>query len=128
MQSFYALGGNLMENQLMSMPMVALRGMTILPEMSVHFDVSRVRSIEAVQKAMQSEGQKLFLVAQREINIEEPGQEDVFEIGTIATVKQVAKMSKHVIRVLVVGEQRARLHNIVESYPCLTAKWRKRPE
>lgn len=110
-----------MENQIISMPMVALRGMTILPEMVVHFDVSRARSIEAIQRAMQSKEQKVFLAAQRELNIEEPGQKEVYEIGTIATVKQIAKMSKNVFRVLVVGEQRARLQQITEEKACLTA-------
>ena len=57
-----------MENQIVSMPMVALRGMTILPEMIIHFDVSRSRSVEAIQRAMQSKEQKVFLVAQRELN------------------------------------------------------------
>jgi len=117
-----------MENQLQSMPMVALRGMTILPEMTVHFDVSRTKSIGAVQKAMQSEGQKIFLTAQKEINVEEPEQKDVFEVGTVATVKQIAKMSKHVIRVLVVGEYRARLHEVVEDYPCLIANVEMLPD
>lgn len=111
-----------MENQIISMPMVALRGMTILPEMVVHFDVSRTRSIEAIQRAMQSKEQKVFLAAQRELNIEEPGQRDVYEIGTIASVKQIAKMSKNVFRVLVVGEQRARLQQITEEEACLTAE------
>ena len=117
-----------MENQFLNMPMVALRGMAMLPEMTVHFDVSRIRSIEAVQRAMQSDGQKLFLVAQREVNIEDPKQEDVYEIGTVATVKQVAKMSKHVIRVLAVGEQRARLHHVAEYSPCLMAEVEVLPE
>lgn len=111
-----------MENQIISMPMVALRGMTILPEMVVHFDVSRARSIEAIQRAMQSKEQKMFLAAQRELNIEEPGQKDIYEIGTIATVKQIAKMSKNMFRVLVVGEQRARLQQITEAEACLTAE------
>ncbi len=111
-----------MENQFMSMPMVALRGMTVLPEMVIHFDVSRKRSIEAIQRAMQSKEQKVFLVAQRELNIEEPGQKDVYEIGTVATIKQIAKMSKNVFRVLAVGEQRARLIQIEEQDPCLVAE------
>lgn len=111
-----------MENQFVSLPMVALRGMTVLPEMVVHFDVSRSRSIEAIQRAMQSKEQKIFLVAQRELNIEEPGQKDVYEIGTVATVKQIAKMSKNVFRVLVVGEQRARLLQIEEENPALQAE------
>ena len=112
----------IMENQFMSMPMVALRGMTVLPEMVIHFDVSRKRSIEAIQRAMQSREQKVFLVAQRELNIEEPGQKDVYEIGTVATIKQIAKMSKNVFRVLAVGEQRARLLQIEEQDPCLVGE------
>ena len=111
-----------MENQIVSMPMVALRGMTILPEMVVHFDVSRARSIEAIQRAMQSSDQKIFLVAQRELNIETPKQKDVYEIGTVATVKQIAKMSKNVFRVLVVGQQRAKLMQVQEEEPCLVAE------
>ena len=111
-----------MENQFVSLPMVALRGMTILPEMVIHFDVSRTRSIEAIQKAMQSREQKIFLVAQRELNIDNPKQEDVYEVGTVATVKQIAKMSKNVFRVLIVGEQRARLLQIEEEDPALQAE------
>ena len=84
-----------MEKQTICMPMVALRGMTILPEMVAHFDVSRGRSVQAVQKAMQGKEQKVFLVAQRELSIEEPTQADVYEIGTIATIKKIAKMSKN---------------------------------
>ncbi len=98
-----------MENQLYRMPMVALRGMTILPEMVVHFDVSRAKSVEAVHKAMQNEGQKIFLVAQRELQTEDPELKDVYAVGTIATVKQIAKMPKNLFRVLAVGEARARL-------------------
>ena len=103
-----------MENQYISMPMVALRGMTILPEMVIHFDVSRSRSIESVQKAMQSKEQKVFLVAQREVNIEEPTQKDVYEVGCIATIKQLAKMNKNIFRVLITGEERAKLVQMTE--------------
>jgi len=111
-----------MEKQNISMPMVALRGMTILPEMVIHFDVSRKRSMEAVQKAMQGKEQKVFLVAQRELHIEEPQQQDVYEMGTIATIKQIAKMSKNMLRVLVIGEQRARLVQITKQDPYLEAE------
>ena len=104
------------------MPMVALRGMAVLPEMVVHFDVSRSRSIESAQKAMQSKEQKIFLVAQKALNIETPEQEDVYEIGTIATVKQVAKMSKNMLRVLVTGVQRAKLIKMYEEEACLYAE------
>ena len=111
-----------METQIVSVPMVALRGMTVLPEMVIHFDVSRSRSIEAIQRAMQSKEQKVFLVAQREVNIENPEQKDLYEIGTIATVKQIAKMSKNVFRVLAVGEQRARLLQVQAQDPCLVGE------
>ena len=80
------------------MPMVALRGMTILPEMVVHFDVSRERSIAAVQEAM-TEEQKIFLAAQKSIETENPGKEDIYEVGTVATVKQIIRLPKHTVRV-----------------------------
>ncbi len=103
-----------MEKQTISMPMVALRGMAVHPEMVVHFDVSRNRSIESVQRAMQGSEQKIFLVAQRELNIESPTQEEVYEVGTIATIKQIAKMTKNMLRVVIVGEQRAKLVHMEE--------------
>ena len=89
--------------------MVALRGMTVMPEMVVHFDVSRTYSIQAIQEAMQKEDQQVFLVAQREVHVEDPNLQDVFEIGTIATIKQIVKLSRNMLRVLVAGEKRARL-------------------
>ena len=67
-----------MDNERKSLPMVALRGMTIMPEMVVHFDVSRERSIAAIQEAMVEE-QKIFLAAQKSIETEDPGQEDVYD-------------------------------------------------
>ena len=111
-----------MKNQIVSMPMVALRGMTVIPEMVIHFDVSRARSIEAIQKAMQEGEQQVFVVAQREVHIENPSQQNLYEVGTIATVKQIAKVSKDVFRVLVVGEQRAKLLQIQEQDPCLVGE------
>ena len=111
-----------MINEIKSMPMVALRGMAVIPEMLIHFDVSRSRSVEAVQKAMHSKEQQIFLVAQRELSIENPQQKDVYEIGTVATVKQIAKMSKNIIRVLVVGEKRARLLNVEQMDPYMLAE------
>ena len=82
-----------MDNETRSLPMVALRGLTIMPEMIVHFDVSRERSIAAIQQAMVEE-QEIFLVAQKSIETENPGQDDVYEIGTVASVKQLIKLSK----------------------------------
>lgn len=71
-----------------------------MPEMIVHFDVSRERSIAAIQQAMVEE-QEIFLVAQKSIETENPGQDDVYETGTVASVKQLIKLSKKVVRVLV---------------------------
>ena len=100
--------------------MVALRGMTILPGMVVHFDVSRERSIAAVQEAM-TEEQKIFLAAQKSIDTENPGQDDVFEVGTVGTIKQIIKLPKHTVRVLVAGEERGFLREIEFADPYLRA-------
>ena len=109
-----------MDNERKSMPMVALRGMTILPEMVVHFDVSRERSIAAVQEAM-TEEQRIFLAAQKSIETENPGKEDIYEVGTVATVKQIIRLPKHTVRVLVAGEKRGILREIEYDDPYLRA-------
>ena len=90
------------------MPAIALRGLTIFPNMIIHFDVSRQKSIIAVEQAMMQE-QKLFLVAQKDISVEEPTREEVYSIGTIAIVKQVSKLPGGLVRVLVEGISRAKL-------------------
>ena len=110
-----------MDNERKSLPMVALRGMTIMPEMVVHFDVSRERSIAAIQEAMVEE-QKIFLAAQKSIETEDPGQEDVYEVGTVGTIKQLIKLPKHIVRVLVSGENRGILRRIEQKDPYLRAE------
>lgn len=90
------------------LPAVALRGMTILPEMITHFDVSRSRSVKAVEKALTQE-QKLFIVTQRDPETENPAQDDLFVMGTIVDVKQIVKMPHNILRVLVEGKVRAEL-------------------
>ncbi len=105
-----------MEKERWNLPAVALRGMTIMPEMIVHFDISRDRSIAAVQEAM-TEGQKIFLVTQREIDTENPGQEDLYEVGTVGTIKQIMKLPKHILRVLVQGETRGILKEVTCTEP-----------
>lgn len=92
-----------------------------MPEMIVHFDMSRERSIAAIQQAMVEE-QEIFLVAQKSIETENPGQDDVYEIGTVASVKQLIKLSKKVVRVLVEGKNRAVLKKIEETDPYLRAE------
>ena len=97
-----------MENSTLKMPAVALRGMTILPGMITHFDVSRSRSVKAVERAV-AEGQPLFVVTQRDPEMETPEQDDVFAVGIISEVKQIVKMPHNIMRVLVEGVDRAGL-------------------
>lgn len=110
-----------MEKNRKTLPMVALRGMVVMPEMAVHFDISRKKSIEAVQQAMREE-QKIFLSAQKSTDIEDPGQEDVYETGTIASIRQIVKLPKQIIRVMVSGESRAVLKRMESSEPYLCAE------
>ncbi len=93
------------------LPVIALRGMTILPYMVIHFDVSRKQSIKSVDYAMKN-GQRIFLVAQKSIEIEEPQREDVYDTGTVCEVRQIVKMPGGLVRVLVKGLQRAELTSL----------------
>lgn len=97
--------------QIKLMPTVTLRGMTILPDMVIHFDVSRKRSIKAVEKAMLDD-QKIFLVTQMDVDENEPDMEGLYRIGCIASVKQVIKLPNNILRVLVEGEGRGELEDI----------------
>ena len=110
-----------MNEQIKRLPMVALRGMTILPKEVVHFDVSREKSLEAVQKAM-AEEQQIFLLTQKCIETENVTQDDLYEMGVVASVKQIVKMPKKILRVLVEGEQRAKLNELVQTEPYLEAE------
>ena len=95
----------------LKMPAVALRGLCVLPGMVIHFDLNREKSIRAVEKAMLGE-QKLFLVAQRDENTEDPGREELYEIGTIAGLKQISRLPGGIVRVLVEGVDRGRLWSL----------------
>lgn len=110
-----------MEKTIQSLPTVALRGMTVMPGMVVHFDVSRPRSIAAIQEAMIKD-QKLFIVTQKEVDIENPQQKDLYEVGTIGTIRQMIKLPKKVLRVLVSGESRASLQSITQEDPYLVGE------
>ena len=96
-----------------TLPMVALRGLTVMPDMIIHFDLSREMSIKAVEQAL-NEGQKVFLVAQRNPDEDMPTQESVYEIGTIALIKQVTKLPNQISRVMVEGWKKARSVEIDE--------------
>ena len=97
-----------MEEQIINMPAVALRGLTILPGMIAHFDVSRERSLRAVEEAMEQD-QKIYLVTQRNVDSEDPTQEDLYQMGIVADIKQVVRLQNDVVRILVDGISRAAL-------------------
>ena len=107
-----------MVNQIQKLPTIALRGTTILPGMIVHFDVSRERSIKAVEAAMLKD-QSVFLVTQKDPLVEEPAYFDLYKIGCLATIKQVVKLPKGLLRVMVEGTGRARLLGIDSEDPFL---------
>lgn len=102
-----------MEEVTKVLPGIALRGTTILPDMIVHFDISRPKSVRAVEEAMLGD-QKIFLITQKDPDTEVPGLLDVYKIGTIAVIKQVVRMPKDVLRILVEAERRAELLNFEE--------------
>ena len=103
-----------MSDIIQHLPAIALRGTTILPDMIVHFDVSREKSMKAIEKAMVQD-QKVFLITQRDPETEEPAQEDLYKIGTIAEIKQLVKTKKNMIQVLVEGQERGELLRFEEN-------------
>lgn len=107
-----------MENPIQTLPAVALRGTTILPGMIVHFDVSRERSVKAIEAAMLQD-QRIFLITQKELGQETPGLLDLYQMGTIAYVKQVVKLPQNLLRVLVEGTKRAELLSLSQEFPYL---------
>ena len=104
-----------------TLPVVALRGMTILPDMVIHFDVSRECSVKAIEEAMLRD-QRVFLVTQKDVQVENPGPDDLYRIGTIASVKQVIKMPQKIIRVLAEGLERGELSHFSEEGDYLEAE------
>lgn len=103
-----------MSDMIQHLPAIALRGTTILPDMIVHFDVSREKSVKALEKAMVQD-QRVFLITQKDPEVEEPEQEDLYRIGTIAEIKQLVKSKKNIIQVLVEGKERAELLRFEEN-------------
>ncbi|MCB5599574.1 endopeptidase La [Blautia hansenii] len=103
-----------MSDIIQHLPAIALRGTTILPDMIVHFDVSREKSMKAIEKAMVQD-QKVFLITQRDPETEEPAQEDLYKIGTIAEIKQLVKTKKNMVQVLVEGQERGELLRFEEN-------------
>ena len=100
---------------------IALRGMTILPGMVAHFDISRDKSIKAVEAAMNN-NQRIFLVTQRDAEVDTPKMADLFEVGLVAEIKQVIKLQNNIVRVLAEGESRAKLTGFGECEDFLLAE------
>ncbi len=110
-----------MDTIIRKLPAVALRGIVILPGMIAHFDISRSKSIRAIEESMMDE-QHVFLVAQKDAEVEDPDTEDVYKIGTIAEVKQVIKLQNNIVRILVEGKERAELSAFLDNPDYLLAE------
>lgn len=115
-----------MEDKKITMPAVALRGLTILPGMVQHFDISREKSIRAIETAMMG-NQKVYLVTQRHPEQETPAVADLYQMGTISRIKQLVKMPGGIIRVMVEGEKRAALLTLFEEGAYLEAEVEEAP-
>ena len=110
-----------MKQPISILPAIALRGTTILPDMIVHFDVSRERSIKAIEAAMLHD-QKIFLVTQKDPEVEKPELSELYQVGTVAYIKQVVKLPHDLLRVLVEGIERAELLGLEQEEPFLKAE------
>lgn len=105
----------------MIVPVLALRGLTVFPQLMLHFDVGRAASIQALEEAM-GENREIFLVTQRDLTVENPAQGDLYAIGTVADVKQILRLPENGVRVMVEGRGRGRLLRLVSSEPYITAE------
>lgn len=106
---------------LVTIPVLALRGLTVFPQLMLHFDVGRATSIQALEKAM-GEKREIFLVTQRDLTVENPDQDDLYSIGTVAEVKQILRLPENSVRVMVEGRSRGRLLQLVDTEPYITAQ------
>ena len=109
-----------MEPITLNIPVLALRGLTVFPHMTLTFDVERPISIAALERAMEAD-QEIFLVTQREIGVNAPGEKDLYEIGTISHISQVLRLSARSVRCVVEGRRRARLRRLWQTEPFLQA-------
>ena len=109
-----------MEPMTMNIPVLALRGLTVFPHMSLTFDVERRISITALERAMEAD-QEIFLVTQREIGVNAPAEKDLYEIGTVSHISQILRLSANSVRVMVEGRYRARLRRLWQTEPFLQA-------
>ena len=113
--------------QWLTMPVLALRGMTVFPQLLLHFDVGRDSSIRALETAME-ENREIFLVTQRDLTAENPKEGDLYTIGTVAEVKQILRLPENNVRVMVEGHCRGRLLHLTAGEPYLMAEIERIPE
>ncbi len=119
---------NLTNNNYIDIPVVPLRGLVVFPEMMLHFDVGRKKSVNAIKNAMRASNQ-VFLVAQRDPSVDEPGIEDLYEVGVICHIKQTIRIpNSDNLRVVVEGNQRAHLMELTQTRPYLSGSLFPIPE
>ena len=111
----------------LKIPVLTLRGLTVFPQLLLHFDVGRDTSIRALEEAME-ENREIFLVTQRDLTVETPEVGDLYDIGTVAEVKQILRLPENSVRVMVAGHSRGRLLELISSDPYLTAEVELIPE
>lgn len=109
------------KSESITMPVLALRGLTVFPQMNLHFDVSRETSVRALDEAMAADG-AIFLVSQRDLAVEDPGEGDLYTVGTICHIRQILRMSGGSVRVLVEGGRRGAIQELVQHSPYFTAR------
>ncbi|MGA9174499.1 MAG: LON peptidase substrate-binding domain-containing protein, partial [Thermoactinomyces sp.] len=107
------------------LPLLPLRGLIVFPTMVLHLDVGRERSVRALEKAMVDDHNLILLATQREVHIEEPTQEEIYQVGTVAKVRQMLKLPNGTIRVLVEGLKRARIEEYVGDDECYIVRYRE---
>ena len=110
-----------MEPVTKNLPVIAMRGLTVFPRMNTSFDIERAISVRALERAMEN-GEEIFLVTQRELGTELPEEKDLYEIGTVARVTQILRISERVLRVMMEGSCRARLKRLWQREPFLQAQ------
>lgn len=104
-----------------TMPVIALRGLTVFPNVLIHFEVARDASVKALEEAITA-GSSVFLVGQKDISVEAPEQKDLYTVGTISNIRQILRMPGDNVRVMVEGQKRGRLVQILQKEPYLEAE------
>ena len=107
--------------QVSTMPVIALRGLTVFPNVLIHFEVSRDASVKALEEAITA-GSSVFLVGQKDISVEAPEQKDLYTVGTISNIRQILRMPGDNVRVMVEGQKRGRLVQLLREEPYLEAE------